>query len=101
MICILGYTFSKLPEVYLLSLNIDTFPTAERTIVWYGTYAARTVYAQYWCKKEIPLLEKWIIKLSETMGMDNLTKYLRNQNKEEYKSDWEKFRIYLSKYFKK
>lgn len=96
MMHILGYSFRKTPEIYLLSLNVDLFKTQNRTIIWYGTYAARTVFAQYWREKEIPGLDQWIVKLNETMGINSLTKYLRDQNKEEYKTDWEKFRNYLT-----
>lgn len=69
---------------------MDSFQSADRTLIWYGTYAARTVYAQHWRENKVPDLEEWVIKLSETMGMESLTKYLRDRNKQEYKLDWEK-----------
>lgn len=100
MIQILGYTFNKLPEIYLLSLYMDSFPLKDRTVIWYGFYAARSVYAQQWRGKETPGIGKWIIKLNEMMVMDNLTKYQRDKKKEGHKTDWVKFREYLIKYKK-
>lgn len=79
----------KLLRYTYLSLNMDKFPTGDRVFIWYGIYTARTVYAQYWRDKETPPLERWISKLSEVMGMDSFSKYLRNQNKKEFKSDGE------------
>lgn len=42
----LGYTFNKLPEIYLLSLYMDSCPVKDRTLIWYWLYAAKSVYAQ-------------------------------------------------------
>lgn len=78
MIRVVGYSFSKTLELYLLRLTLDRFQPVDRTIIWYGIYAARTVYAQHWCENRFPKLEDWVVKLTETMGMNSLAKYLRD-----------------------
>lgn len=91
IIPILGYTFSKLPELFLLGLKLELFPKEDTLIIWYAMAAARIVYAQLWRGKDVPSLEQWIFKLFHLMNMDRLIKYLNDQNPDNYRLEWQKF----------
>lgn len=54
--------------------------------------AARIIFAQKWKQIDTPSLEDWIGKLINFIDLDSLTKYFRNQDKEQFEVNWQKFK---------
>lgn len=93
---ILRYTIPKETEILLLGLTLETIKEEDRTVIWYVLALARTLYAQFWRKREIPIKD-WVLKVFYFMGMDRLTKSLDGQDPKDSKRTWDKFKMYLEK----
>lgn len=68
--------FEKNPEVYLLGLKMEEFIKEDRVIICYAVAADRNSFAQKWRLAECPSAENWMVKLSNFMDMDKLTRHI-------------------------
>lgn len=92
---IIGYTYGKKPELYLIGLRLEFSPKEDRTLLCYATALVRLAYAQNWRIPELPTLEEWLIKLHHFIDLDCLTRRLDNQNPLKYRVTQQKLKAYL------
>uniref|UniRef100_A0A670HYM7 Reverse transcriptase domain-containing protein n=1 Tax=Podarcis muralis TaxID=64176 RepID=A0A670HYM7_PODMU len=97
---VLKWTFAKKPEAFLLGMVGQLVPKRDKTFFMYATTAARILLAKYWKTQELPTLEEWQTKVTEYMGLAEMTGRICDQRKETVEEDWRNFKIYLKNYCK-
>uniref|UniRef100_A0A670JTK1 Reverse transcriptase domain-containing protein n=1 Tax=Podarcis muralis TaxID=64176 RepID=A0A670JTK1_PODMU len=92
---VLKWTFLKKPEAFLLGMVGQLVPRKDKNFFMYATTAARILLAKYWKTQQLPTLEEWQAKVTEYMGMAEMTGRIRDQGRETVEEDWKKFKKYL------
>lgn len=74
---------------------MERFAKEDRGIVCYATASARILFTQKWRLTECPSVGNRMMKLCNFMDMDKLIKYLRGQNAEYYRINWNILEKYI------
>lgn len=62
--------------------------------------STRILYTKLWKVEQVPRISEWLNKLIFMAEMDKITRKLREQRENGFKSDWGKLKTYIEKKWK-